>query len=151
MNDVKKTLKRARLRVRLLTLGSFLSVTLPPAILFLLRWEVYTDIPAGGVRLAAGGVAVASLFLLALLGKLRLPSGLTLTAVALVLVYLLEGVLPELALILWVMLGGMAVETLLFSPLLRRAREQRAILSQTNETAGAVETLLRQYVKGESK
>ena len=145
MHDAKKTLRRARLCVRLLTAGSFLSATLPLSVLFVLRWESYTAIPAGGVRLAAGGVLIAVLLFLAVLGKLRIPSRLTLTAAALCLTYLLEGVLPELSLILWVMLGGMAVETFVFSPMLRRARERLAILGQSDATADAVGELLRRY------
>lgn len=146
--DVRSSLRRARLSVALCTVGGFLASILPLATLLVLRWERYTALPAGGVRLTAGGILVAILLLLSLLGKLRIPSRLTLTAIALALVYLLEGILPELSLILWVLLGGTAVETLVFSPLLRRARARRDRLAQSDATAGAVEELLKKYVGG---
>ena len=138
MTVVSRARRRESRRVFFLSVGGFLSTFLPPALLLLLRWEDYTRVPAGGVRLTVGGLLLAGLLLCRVLGRMPHLSRVTVLALALTLVYLLEGILSELPLILWVTLAGEAVDALVFSPLLKRARERRAMLAQSEMTADAV-------------
>ena len=142
------SLKREKRRVVLLSIGGFFASSAPLAVLLILRWERYVSVPAGGLRLCLGGGIIALLLLLKVLGRLHLPSRITLMAVALTMTYLLEAVLSDLSLILWAALIGEALDAFLFSPMLKRARERVAQLRGADATAGAVEELLKKYVGG---
>ena len=150
MNDAekKKALRKEKTKLFFLCLGGFLSSTLPLMALLIIKWEEYTAIPGGAVRLCFGGIAIVALIALKVLGKIKLPSRLTVMAIVLVLVYLLEALLADLTLILWVALIGEAIDTFLFSPFAKRVRERIAIAKQADATADRVEELLKQYVKG---
>ncbi len=147
-NPTKKELCRERRRLILLSVGGFLASILPLALLLALRWEKYTAVPGGAVRLCFGGGVIAVLILLKVLGKLKLPSRLTVMVTALVLVYLLEALLFDVTLILWMAILGETLDTFLFSPFLRRTRARMERLRQADVTAGAVEELLKTYVGG---
>ena len=142
VNETKRKARRERLRIALLTVGGFLFSVLPLASLLLLRWERYTALPAGGVRLSVGGIFIALLLLLKVMGKLKLPSRLTVMTVALILAYLLEALLCDLTLVLWAALIGEALDTLVFSPLLTRARARLSRLTQADATADALASAL---------
>ncbi len=145
----KKTLLRSEKRkLFFLCAGGFLASILPLVALLILRWEEYTAVPGGAVRLCFGGAAIAALIAMKVLGKLKLPSRLTVMVIALVLVYLLEAMISDLTLILWTAILGEALDTFLFSPFAKRTRERIAIEKQADATADKVEELLKQYVKG---
>ena len=143
-----KILKKEKTKLFFLCLGGFLASVLPLLVLLLLKWDKYTAIPGGAVRLCFGGGAVAALILLKVLGKLKLPSRLTVMVIALVLCYLLEALIADLTLILWVAIIGEAVDCFLFAPFAKRTRERIAIAKTADATADRVEELLKQYMKG---
>ena len=147
-NDKRKLLRGLKTKYFFLCLGGFLSSVLPLLALLLIKWEEYTDVPGGAVRLCFGGVAIAVLVALKVMGKLKLPSRIAVMAIALVMVYLLEAMLADLTLILWVALCGESVDTFLFSPFAKRMKEKISIAKQADATADRVEELLKQYVKG---
>ena len=67
---------------------------------------------------------------------------------SLVAVYLLEAVLRDLALVLWMATLGEAADAFLFAPFVRRTRKSISIMQQADATADRVEELLKTYVKG---
>ena len=144
--DKKQILRGLKTKHFFLCVGGFLSSILPLLVLMALKWEDYTDIPGGAVRLCFGGVAVAALVAMKVIGKIKLPSRLTVMVIALLLVYLLEALLADLALILWVAIIGEAVDAFLFAPFAKRMREKISIAKQADATADRVEELLKQYV-----
>lgn len=146
--EKKKALRKEKTKLFFLCAGGFLSSTLPLIALLIIKWEEYTAIPGGAVRLCFGGGMIVALIALKVLGKIKLPSRITVMAVVLVLVYLLEALLADLTLILWVALIGEAIDTFLFAPFAKRVRERIAIAKQADATADRVEELLKQYVKG---
>lgn len=142
------SIRREKRRVILLSVLGFLATLLPLLSLLLLRWERYTAVSGGALRLCLGGGVIALLMLLKVMGKLKLPSRLTVFALSLVLVYLLEALIADLSLILWMAMLGEALDAFLFAPLLRRARERLGRLRQADVTADAVEELLKNYRGG---
>lgn len=147
-NEKKSTLRREKRKLFFLCMGGFLFSTMPLLALLAIKWEEYTALPGGAVRLCFGGGAIVALLALKVLGKIKLPSRLTVMAIALVLVYLLEALLTDLSLILWVALIGEAIDTFLFAPFAKRTRERIKIIKQADATADRVEELLKTYVKG---
>lgn len=131
-----------------LCLGGFLSSVTPLLVLMIVKWDVYTAIPGGSIRLCAGGMFVAALLLYKVMGKAKLPSRLTVFAVALVLSYLLAALLSDLTLILWMSLLGEALDTFLFAPAAKRVRSRIEREKCADATAGRVEELLKNYVGG---
>ena len=152
MNEKEKkrpSLKKEKAKLGFLVIGGFLSSVLPLAILLLYKWEEYvTSVPGGAVRLSLGGGMIVALILLKVLGKLKLPSRLCVMAVSLCMVYLLEALLADLSLILWVATAGEAVDAFLFAPFARRVRERISIAKQADATADRVEEMLKTYMKG---
>lgn len=148
-NKRNPTLRGERTKLFFLTFFGFLFSILPLAILFALRWEEYvTAVPGGAIRLSLGGGMIAVLILLKVLGKLKLPSRLCVMVIALAAVYLLEALLADMSLILWMAIIGEAVDTFLFAPFVRRTRERISVMKQADATADRVEELLKTYVKG---
>lgn len=146
--EKKKALRKDKTKLFFLYAGGFLSSTLPLLALLLIKWEEYTAIPGGAVRLCFGGGMIVALIALKVLGKIKLPSRITVMAVLLVLAYLLQALLSDLTLILLVALIGDVIDTFLFAPFAKRVCERIAIAKQADATADRVEELLKQYVKG---
>ena len=146
--DAKSTLKKEKRKLGFLCMGGFLASVLPLFSLLILRWDTYTSVPGGAVRLCFGGAVIALLILLKVLGKIKLPSRLCVMGVCLVLVYLLEGLLADLTLILWVALIGEATDALFFAPLAKKTRKRIEVACQADATADRVEELLRTYTGG---
>ena len=148
-NAKRRSLRGDRAKLFFLCVGGFLSSTVPLLSLLLIKWEEYvTSVPGGAVRLSLGGGIIAALILLKVLGKLKLPSRLCVMVIALGMVYLLEALLSDLSLILWVATAGEAMDAFLFAPFARRVRERIAIAKQADATADRVEEMLKTYVKG---
>lgn len=149
-NEKKKTVAREKAKLFFLTLGGFVFSVLPLAILLAVKWEEYvTAVPGGAIRLSLGGGMIAVLILLKVLGKLKLPSRLCVMVIALAAVYLLEAVLADMSLILWMAIIGEATDAFLFAPFARRVRERIGVMKQADATADKVEELLKTYMKGE--
>ncbi|MBE6588819.1 MAG: hypothetical protein E7643_01450 [Ruminococcaceae bacterium] len=148
-NEKGTSLKKERAKLFFLTVGGFLASVLPLCVLFCVKWETYvTSVPGGAVRLSLGGGLIAVLMLLKVLGKIKLPSRLCVMAISLVFVYLLEAVLSDLSLILWVAIAGEAVDAFLFSPFASRVRERIKLAKQADATADRVEEMLKSYIGG---
>lgn len=140
-------LKTYRTKLFFLCMGGFLASTVPLLSLLVIKWEEYTAIPGGAVRLCFGGAAIVALIVLKVAGKIKLPSRLTVMAIGLVLVYLLEALLADLTLILWVALIGEAVDSFLFAPFAKRSREKIKIAKQADATADRIEELFKEYMQ----
>lgn len=146
--DAHGKLKKEKRKLFFLCVGGFLASALPLFSLLVLRWDTYTSVPGGAVRLCFGGAAIALLILLKVLGKIKLPSRLCVMGISLVLVYLLEGLLADLTLILWVALIGEATDALFFAPLAKKTRKRIEVACQADATADRVEELLKTYAGG---
>ncbi len=144
----KPTLRGEKTKYFFLCMFGFFSSTLPLAALLGMKWDAYTAEPGSGIKLGFGAVAILILMVLKVLGKLKLPSRVTVMAIALVIVYLLEALLADLTLILFVSTIGEAVDSFLFSPFAKRCRERIDRMKQADATADRVEELLKQYTKG---
>lgn len=144
----KPTLRGEKTKHFFLCVGGFFSSTLPLAALLGMKWDAYTAEPGSSIKLGFGAVAILILMVLKVLGKLKLPSRVTVMAIALVIVYLLEALLADITLILFVATIGEAVDSFLFSPFAKRCRERIERMKQADATADRVEELLKQYTKG---
>lgn len=144
----KPTLRGEKTKYFFLCMFGFLASTLPLAALLGMKWDEYTAEPGSGIKLCFGAVVIVILLALKVLGKLKLPSRVTVMAVSLILVYLLEALLADLTLILLVATIGEAVDAFIFAPFAKRCKERIGVMKQADATADRVEELLKQYTKG---
>ena len=143
-SEVKKCKKRL---ARLSVLG-FIFSTLPVVLCLIIKWNDYVSTVGEGVKLAFG--AIFSLLCIAVMaiGKLRLPGGFVLFAFVFVISYLLEAVLRDMVLISFLAMVGAAVDSFLFSPLIKRERARLNIEKTADTTTRQVEAVLKKYTGG---
>lgn len=134
-------MRRDRVKLFFATLGGYVASVLPLVCLFAAKWETYTGASRGAFRLCLGGGIVLILLLFKVLGKLRMPSRALGMILCLILSYLLEAVLSDLTLILWMALLGELVDALFFARAVRLLRERL----QADRVADAAAERLKRY------
>ena len=144
----EKKSKRPHLRLRLafLCTGSFIINILPLVLLFVFKWDEYTEKPADTVKLCLGGAMLAVFVLLAVLGKFKLPRKIVSLSIILVMAYLLSAVLNDLMLIVAMALLGECLDLLLFKGAIKKTRENILIGRTADATASQVEEVIKKYV-----
>ena len=125
--------------------GFFASVT-PVAVVFFLNLDRYVQSTRDGWKLGFGGIIVAVLILLKVLGRLRLPSHITTVAVVTLLSWLLSSLLKDLTLLCAMYLVGEILDALIFRRTAKRLREAIQMERQADATASRVEDLLKNYI-----
>ena len=105
---------------------SFLSSFSPVAVYVGLNWDRYVkDVPAGSLRLTVGGLMVAGVVVMKVLGKLNITASLKWYAIAAVICYALQALLSDLCIIFLLAASGEAVDSLFFSRWLKEMREDK--------------------------
>jgi hypothetical protein len=118
---------------------------MPLCLLFAFNWDRYTARPTDTVKLCLGGALAAILILLAVLGKLKLPKKAVTLSVLLLLCYLLDAVLPDLMIIIFMALIGELLDLILFRGAIKRTREDILIGRTADATSKQVEDALEKY------
>lgn len=137
-----------KLKLFFLHLGGFLFSVAPLGTVLAVNWNDYTKNVSATFKLTAGGLIVAVLILLKVLGKLKLPGSITTTTVALALSWLLAAVLEDLSVLLLAYLIGEIIDTVFFEKKAAVLREKLKMEKQADTTAERVEELLKIYVGG---
>ena len=140
--------KKPNLRKRLVLLYvlSFLVTVAPILICFTVKWDDYVATPEDGVKLCAGGVIAAVLLLLAVIGKLHVPSRIVAYTAVVILAYLLQAVLDDLLLISGMVLLGEFLDCILFKRAIRVTREDILVEKAANATSAQVEKVIEKYI-----
>ncbi len=126
--------------------GGFLASVTPLAVVFFLNLERYVQSTRDGWKLGFGGIIVAVLILLKVLGKLKLPSHVTTVAVVTLLSWLLSSLLADLTLLCSMYLVGEILDAIIFRRSAKKLREKIQTEKQADATAGRVEELLKTYM-----
>jgi hypothetical protein len=142
------TVRKLKWKVRWLMCASFLSSILPLAVVFLLKRTEYVATMGQTVKLGAGCVIVLILLLLKVLGKLKVPSRVTVFTMAFVLSYLLAPILDDMMLLSGAALVGEAIDSMFFLRLIEKTKEQIRIEENATATADKVEVVLKTYLGG---
>lgn len=135
-----------KIKLFFVSVGGFLVSVAPLVLALTLRFDQYVQSTAAGWRLGTGGMIVAVLILLKVLGRLKLPSHVTTVAVVMLLSWLLAPLLSDLTYLCAMYLLGDCLDLLLFRRTARRLREAIAAERQADATAGRVEELLKNYM-----
>lgn len=137
-----------KMKLFLMECGGFLASVIPLAVVFFLNLDRYVQSTRDGWKLGFGGMIVAVLILLKVLGKLRLPSHITTVAVVTLLSWLLSSLLKDLTLLCAAYLVGEILDALIFRRTAKRLREAIQMEKQADATASRVEDLLKTYING---
>ena len=143
-----KTKRQLKRRLRLLYVCSFLFTLAPVLTVVIINWKSYVETPAQAFKLTVGGVLAAAILLFAVLGKLKIPSGVVCCAVVFMLAFLLESVLDDLKILSGALLLGMVIDYIFFKRAIRATNEQLLVDRAADATAERVEAILNNYIGG---
>ena len=144
----EKKPKKPHLRLRLvfLYIGSFIAFTAPLLICFILKRDEYIKTPADTVKLGLGGVLLAVIIVLMILGRLNVHRRIVVIGTCFVLAYLLQAVLVDLALLLGLALLGELLDLILFQGAIKSTKEKILITKTADATSEQVEEVLKKYI-----
>ena len=93
-------------KIVLLHILSVILSICPVMIFFLINLDYYVTTRYEGIKLASGGVVLLVIVILKVLDKLKIPSGIALYGIMLVLSYLLDAIITDLMLFIFLALVG---------------------------------------------
>lgn len=127
-----KKKKRYRLRLAVLYALSFLVSVAPIMTLLVVNSDRYIRCLGDAVKITFGGIVIFVILAVKTVGKLRLPGRLMTSTVLLLLCWLFSTVIPDLMLILTVWWGSEAADFVIFTPLIKRTKENILIQRTAN-------------------
>ena len=101
----------------------------------------YISTPADAIRLTAGGLIVALILLLKILGKLKIPSRITVFSFVFVLSYLLNPLIRDICILSFLALLGEGLDMIL-GAFIKREREKEATEKIAKETVTKLEKII---------
>ena len=139
-------MKKLKLKLFFLYVGSFIVSISPLLTVLISRWGVYTKTPEDTVKLCIGGLFCLFFIFLKVIGKLKMPRRIVLFGVVFVLVYLLQAILDDLLIISGMALMGELVDTIFFQSAIRRTKEGVLIEKTSAATSDKVEEVIKKYI-----
>ena len=99
-------------KIALLHILSVVLSICPVLIYFFINLDEYTKTVTETVKLTAGGMVLLVIVILKVLGKLKIPSGIALYGIILILAYLLDAIIADLMLFAFLALIGEVLSTI---------------------------------------
>lgn len=130
-----------KLKLPLLYLISFALSIGPIAVFVFFNIDNYITSVEDAIKLSAGGVIAVILVLLKVLGKLKIPSRVSVLACIFLLSYLLNPILEDLAILSFLALLGEGLDTV-FSILIKREKGHREKEKIAKATSDAIEKII---------
>lgn len=93
-------------KIALLHILSVILSICPVMIYFFINLDLYVTTRYEGIKLVSGGMVLLVIVILKVLGKLKIPSGIALYGIILVLAYLLDAIIADLMLFAFLALIG---------------------------------------------
>ena len=129
------------LKIPLLYLLSFVLSVCPVGVYFFVNADKYISTVQEGIKLGAGAVLLLIIVLLKVMGKLRVPSRVTLFGLVFTLCYLLQGILSDLIVFSFLALVGEMADTVC-QVVIRRTRAEQVSQKNAQRTADEVKKAL---------
>ncbi|MBQ4585113.1 MAG: hypothetical protein IJA82_02765 [Clostridia bacterium] len=130
-----------KLKLPLLYLLSFVCSVGPVLIFFFINLERYTKTVPQTVKLSAGGIIVLIIAFLKVIGKLKLPSRMTVFAIVFLLTYLLESVISDIMILSFLALVGEVLDAIV-SIFIKREKQKNTEEKTAQITADVVKKAL---------
>ena len=131
-----------RLKLPFLYFLSFVASCLPLLVYFFLNLDKYVKTTPQAVKITFGFAILLVIFFVKLIGKLRMPHRVVTFSILIILSYLLESLLNDLVIFLFLALLG-EVQDLILQSLIRRERDKRDGEKMSSEIEKSVENALK--------
>ena len=140
--------KKPNLKARLILLYifSFLVSIAPVTVCLILNWGDYVKTPGDTIRLSLGGIALACILFLKVIGKLKMPRRVVAFGIAFIMSYLLQAVLKDLILLTGMALLGEFIDCLIFQRAIRITKENILVGKTADKTTEQVEEVIKKYI-----
>lgn len=122
----------------LLQIGSFIISTAPLLIFVFCNWDNYAQTPNDTFKITAGLFVVGILFLLKVLGKLKMPSRVVFYGVTCILCYFLYPLIQDIVWLSALCLLGELLDLIFFQKSIKRLKEQILIDKTATATSDKV-------------
>ena len=99
-------------KIILLHILSVILSICPVTVFFFINFDSYITTEYEGIKLASGGIILLTIVILKVLGKLKIPSGIALYGIILILSYLLDAIIEDLMLFAFLALIGEILSTI---------------------------------------
>lgn len=142
------TIRRLKWRRFWLVVFSFLASIIPLGIVVWMHRDEYIATVGQAVKLSIGGIIVAILLLLKIIGKLKMPRRVTAFAMIFILSWLLAVVLQDLMLLSGAALIGEVVDEIFFRRSIKRLDERIHMEKSADVTVQKMEQMMQKYVGG---
>lgn len=143
-----------KLRLLLLQIGSFIVSTTPLLVYIALNWSNYVKTPADTVKISVGLIIAIVLFLLKVIGKLKMPKRVVTYAVVCVLSYFLYPLIQDVVWLSALCLAGEVLDLICFQKTIKNTREAILIGKTTDATTDKVKqemkSMFDEYIGGRS-
>jgi hypothetical protein len=127
---------------------SFLASIIPLGLVVWMHRDEYIATVGQAVKLSIGGIIVAILLLLKIIGKLKMPRRVTAFAMIFILSWLLAVVLQDLMLLSGAALIGEVVDEIFFRRSIKRLDERIHMEKSADVTVQKMEQMMQKYVGG---
>ena len=107
-------------------------------IFFIINFNCYVTTKYEGIKLASGGMILLVIVILKVIGKLKIPSGITLYGIMLILSYLLNAIIADLMLFTFLALVGEILSSIcdaVIKSLKKRFEREKAAEITANEVS----------------
>lgn len=142
------TIRRLKWRRFWLVVCSFLASIIPLGLVVWIHRDEYIATVGQAVKLSIGGIIVAILLLLKIIGKLKMPRRVTAFAMIFILSWLLAVVLQDLMLLSGAALIGEVVDEIFFRRSIKRLDERIHMEKSADVTVQKMEQMMQKYVGG---
>ncbi len=135
-----------KLRLVFLYIGSFLVSIAPLIICLAFNWGDYTKTPGDTVKLSLGGIILATLVFMKVIGKLKMPRRIVSFGIAFVMAYLLQAVLQDILLLTGMALLGEFIDYMFFQKAIKKTKEDMLVEKTADATTAQVEEVIKKYI-----
>lgn len=141
-------IKKLKLKLVFLYIGSFIATVLPLAVTVFLKRGEYMTTVGETVKLSAGVIIGGIFLLLKVLGKLKMPRRLVLYVIIVVMAYLLAPLLDDLILLGCMAILGEVCDFIFFVRSIKKTKEKIVTEATATVTADKVEEIIKKYMGG---
>lgn len=143
-----------KLRLVLLQIGSFIVSAAPLLVYIACNWSSYVKTPTDTVKISVGLIIAIVLFLLKVIGKLKMPKRVITYAVLCILCYFLYPLIQDIVWLSALCFVGEVLDLMCFQKAIKNTKEAILIGKTADATTDKVKTevknLLDEYIGGRS-
>lgn len=149
MKLAEMTVKQLKRRKLVAEVIGFLVSVIPVSAVIAMRWDIYTTDHGSAIKLGIGGVMVAAVVLLTVLGKMKPPGDIAVLAFLTVMFWLLRSVMDDLLLLTFMLLIGRVGDKVITNTYTKRVREEITAKDSAERAGRTIMDGVKSYLEGQ--